>query len=170
MRDFAFGQFHNGNGRCGNALQCAGVQNDGPVATHPKGRLMRVATTEQVPLAGRRFAVEAALIMPVHRGDLLVGQRDVAEIAVTGDMAGFECLVKFRFAPIAVSQDEINRRSGELRQDRRRADVAAMDDPFHPELAEHEHRLVSKQDIAVRVADNAEVHGDGLKKKAGMKR
>ena len=158
MRDLPFGKFDNGHRRCGDAVKCTRIQDDGLLTTHPESRLVRVTVTKQIPLPGRRFAVETVLVVTVHEGDFFIRDGNIAKQPVASHAVRFENLAKIRFAPIAVAEHEVNRRSGKLRQDRRRADVAAMNDPLHLKFAEHEHRLSREMNIAVRVADNAEVH------------
>jgi len=158
VRDLPFGEFDDGDGRYGDAVDRTGVQDDRPIATHPQSRLVRVTVTEQVPLAGSRFAVEADLVVAMHEGDFLTAKHKMPEHSVTGHAIRLKNLAIIRFAPIAIAQDEVKGRAGPLRQNRRRTDIAAMDDPFNAEFAENLCRPARQREIAMCVTDDADVH------------
>ena len=125
---------------------------------------MRVTVTEHVPLARLGFTLEAALVMAVHQGNFLILNDHMAKLAVADVPFILNDPAQIEAVAIAIAEYKVGRYAAKLPHDIRRTDVATVQNSHNFEFAEDEHGLLRKQCVAVRVADNAEIHGWDLSK------
>ncbi len=126
-----------------------------------------VALQEKIVLLIGQETVAQFDVIAVDEGNALVVECEVAECAVALDVDALGVALKADAVEVAVAPDEGGGKAGEVVEDGRGADVAAVDEEFRAALAQERDCFGDGGGIVVRVAEDAEEHGEMVSAGAG---
>jgi hypothetical protein len=156
---FEHRQINHGDRVRTGTIECAGVEHQRRADALLFGDV-RVSVTDDVVPADSDGAAKELVIVAVEEGDSAAGEFQLAETFVTGEFRPPDGGAKPGLVVVYIAEDEMRRPAGEEWWDFVRAEVAAVNHLRDTKAFEQAHRALRVFDVAVRVADDAEKHGN----------
>jgi len=121
---------------------------------------MRVAVADQIVLtAARRFA-ETSQVVAMEKRNPSSGEFQFSESLVALVSGGDDGLAQFGFVAVDIAEHIMRRPGPEQFDDRRTADIAAMNHHDRRKTFQHPHRAERVIELSVRIAHYAQQHTD----------